>query len=74
MINHADPYPQDSQRRHRTKRPKTNKSLRDKIRAGKWSQAELEWLLAHLGEALTPDIAVEIRYKLNALQTRKAVD
>jgi hypothetical protein len=52
---------------------KTNKRLHDKIRMSKWSQHELQWLLAHLGPALTPDIAIAIRSKLHALQTTKGV-
>jgi hypothetical protein len=54
-----------------TKRPQTNPRLLRKLRMGLWSQPELEWLLSHLGPLLTPDIEIEIRSKLQALQTGK---
>jgi hypothetical protein len=52
----------------RTKRPRTDIKLLCKIRMGLWSPHELEWLLQHLGESLTPDTKREIRSKLYALQ------
>jgi hypothetical protein len=73
MIRLPDPHLQENQRRAHMKRRQASKRLLRKIRMGLWSQAELEWLLAHLGELLTPDIAAEIRHKLQAL-TEKGVD
>jgi hypothetical protein len=73
MIRHDDDPLQDPQRRRRTKPPRTNKVLRDKIRMGKWRRDELEWLLAHLGPELTPIVAAEIHSKLQTMQARKGV-
>jgi hypothetical protein len=72
MISHPEGPPQDPLDRRRAE-PRTDKRLLTKIRMSKWRQDELEWLLASLGPALTPAIAIEIRSKLHALQTEKGV-
>jgi hypothetical protein len=56
-----------------TKAPRDEKTWIQRIRWGMWAQAELEWLLRHLGKALTPAVASEIRYKLLAIQEASAM-
>jgi hypothetical protein len=55
------------------KTPRDEKAWMQRIRWGMWTQAELEWLLRHLGEALTPTVAAEIRHKLRAIQETSAM-
>jgi hypothetical protein len=56
-----------------TKASSEEKAWTQRVRWGMWTQAELEWLLRHLGEALTPPVAAEIRYKLRAIQERSGL-
>jgi hypothetical protein len=55
------------------KTPREEKAWIQRIRWGMWTQAELEWLLRHMGKALTPAVATEIRYKLRVIQETSAM-